>query len=99
MLVLYATGRRPTPKGWGWRRLGVEIGRKGQIVVDGYSQTAVPSIFAVGDVTDRINLTPGRDPRGARLCRYRVPGQPTRLDHEPGRLGRVHPAGTGQRSA
>ena len=48
----------PTPKGLGLEALGVQIGRQGQIVVDDYSQTAVPSIFAVGDVTDRINLTP-----------------------------------------
>jgi hypothetical protein len=48
----------PNTEGLGLEELGVKLGRRGQIVVDGYSQTAVPSIFAVGDVTDRINLTP-----------------------------------------
>ena len=57
-LVLYATGRNPNSAGLGLEALGVGIGRKGEIKVDGYSQTAVPSIYAVGDVTDRINLTP-----------------------------------------
>ena len=39
-------------------QIGVELGPKGQIKVDGFNQTTVPSIFAVGDVTDRVNLTP-----------------------------------------
>ncbi|MDN5786285.1 glutathione-disulfide reductase [Pseudorhodobacter sp.] len=56
--VLFATGRNPNSAGLGLEALGVELGRNGQIVVDGFSQTAVPSIFAVGDVTDRIALTP-----------------------------------------
>ena len=57
-LVLYATGRRPNSAGLGLEALGVEIGDRGQIMVDNWSQTAVPSIYAVGDVTDRLNLTP-----------------------------------------
>ncbi|MGB3148727.1 MAG: FAD-dependent oxidoreductase, partial [Paracoccaceae bacterium] len=56
--VIYATGRVPNSDGLGLAELGVELGPKGQIMVDGWSQTRVPSIFAVGDVTDRINLTP-----------------------------------------
>ena len=56
--VMYATGRVPNTAGLGLAALGVGIGARGQVVVDRYSQTAVPSIFAVGDVTDRINLTP-----------------------------------------
>ena len=56
--VLYATGRVPNTEGLGLAAPGVETGAGGQIVVDGYSQTAVPSIFAVGDVTGRVNLTP-----------------------------------------
>ena len=57
-LVLYATGRNPNSGGMGLAELGVQLGRAGEVVVDDYSQTAVPSIFAVGDVTNRINLTP-----------------------------------------
>ena len=57
-VVMYATGRVPNTDGLGLAALGVGIGARGQVLVDRYSQTAVPSIFAVGDVTDRINLTP-----------------------------------------
>ncbi len=56
--VLFATGRAPNTAGLGLEEAGVRLGRRGQIVVDAYSQTSVPSIYAVGDVTDRINLTP-----------------------------------------
>jgi len=57
-VVLYATGRLPNSAGLGLAEQGVKIGRKGEIVVDAFSQTSVPSIFAVGDVTNRVNLTP-----------------------------------------
>ena len=56
--VFFAMGRAPYTAGLGLEAAGVTLGRKGQIVVDKWSQTAVPSIFAVGDVTDRVNLTP-----------------------------------------
>ena len=57
-LVLFATGRKPNVEGLGLEALEVGIGLRGQVVVDDWSQSAVPSIFAVGDVTDRVNLTP-----------------------------------------
>ena len=60
-MVLYATGRRPNAAGLGLEALGVEFGRNGEIVVDGWSQTAVPSIFAVGDVTRVGGLAEGAD--------------------------------------
>jgi glutathione reductase (NADPH) len=56
--VLYATGRHPNTKGLGLERLGVELTSNGAIKVDPYSQSSVPSIHAIGDVTDRIALTP-----------------------------------------
>jgi glutathione reductase (NADPH) len=56
--VLFATGRKPNTAGIGLETVGVEIGEKGQIKVDPDNRTTVPSIFAVGDVTDRIQLTP-----------------------------------------
>jgi glutathione reductase (NADPH) len=56
--VLFATGRKPNTKGLGLEAAGVEMGEKGQIKVDADNRTNVPSIFAVGDVTDRIQLTP-----------------------------------------
>ena len=80
-LVLYATGRIPNVAGLGLDALGVEIGPRGQIVVDDYSQTAVPSIFAVGDVTDRINLTPVAIREGHAFADTVFRGVPTKADH------------------
>ena len=56
--VMAATGRRPNTAGVGLQELGVELGQHGEVVVDAESRTSVPSIFAIGDVTNRINLTP-----------------------------------------
>ncbi len=56
--ILYATGRKPNVDALNLNNAGVELGRKGEIPVDKYSRTNVDSIFAVGDVTDRIALTP-----------------------------------------
>ena len=56
--VLYATGRHPNTKGIGLEQVGVELTSTGAIKVDAYSQTNVPSIHAIGDVTDRMALTP-----------------------------------------
>jgi glutathione reductase (NADPH) len=56
--VLFATGRRPNIENMGLEEVGVELGDKGQIKVDADNRTSVPSIFAVGDVTDRVQLTP-----------------------------------------
>ena len=81
-LVLYATGRRPNAAGLGLEALGVEFGRNGEIVVDGWSQTAVPSIFAVGDVTDRVNLTPVAIREGHAFADTVFRGVPTRFEHE-----------------
>ena len=56
--IMYATGRDPNTKNLGLDKAGVALGTKGEIKVDGHSCTNVPSIYAVGDVTDRVNLTP-----------------------------------------
>ena len=56
--VLYAIGRRPNTAGLGLENAGVELDRGGAIVVSPQSQSSVPSIYAVGDVTNRANLTP-----------------------------------------
>ena len=56
--VLYATGRRPNTEGLGLEEAGVTLNENGAVVVDEWSRTSVPHIYAVGDVTDRINLTP-----------------------------------------
>lgn len=71
--VLFAIGRRPNIKDLGLEKVGVALNpANGGIVVNGFSQTTVPHIYAVGDVTQRINLTPGRDPRRASLRRHGV---------------------------
>ncbi len=81
-LVLYATGRRPNTEGLGLEALGVGLGRYGEVIVDRFSQTAVPSIFAVGDVTGRINLTPVAIREGHAFADTVFGGRPTSFDHE-----------------
>ena len=81
-LVMYATGRLPNAGGLGLEALGVGIGRKGEVLVDAWSQTAVPSIYAVGDVTDRINLTPVAIREGHAFADTVFRGVPTQADHE-----------------
>lgn len=56
--IMFAIGRSPNTYGLGLTEAGVALDDKGAVVVDSNSQTSVPSIFAVGDVTDRVNLTP-----------------------------------------
>jgi glutathione reductase (NADPH) len=56
--ILVATGRKPNTNGIGLDNAGIEIGRKGEIPVDEYNRTACESVYAVGDVTDRVQLTP-----------------------------------------
>jgi glutathione reductase (NADPH) len=57
-IMLVATGRRPKIDGLGLEKAGVTVGERGEIVVDEFNRTNVPSIYAVGDVTDRVQLTP-----------------------------------------
>ncbi len=80
-LVLYATGRRPNARGLGLEALGVALDRAGAIEVDEWSQTAVPSIYAVGDVTNRVNLTPVAIREGHAFADTVFRGVPTRFDH------------------
>ena len=57
-LVMYATGRVPNTAGIGLEKVGVQLNKAGAIAVDEWSKTTAENIWAVGDVTDRINLTP-----------------------------------------
>lgn len=79
---MYATGRRPNTANLGLDKAGVKTGRNGEIIVDEYSQTSVPSIYAVGDVTDRINLTPVAIREGAAFVETVFHGRPTKPDHD-----------------
>jgi len=56
--VMIATGRVPNTDGLGLETVGVELGKKGEVKVDAFSKTNVDYIYAVGDVTDRVQLTP-----------------------------------------
>ncbi|NBC35791.1 glutathione-disulfide reductase [Novosphingobium sp. FSY-8] len=56
--VLVATGRKPKTDGLGLETAGITLGANGEVPVDAYNATACPSIYAVGDVTDRVQLTP-----------------------------------------
>jgi glutathione reductase (NADPH) len=80
--VVSATGRVPNSDGLGLEALGVKLGRKGEIAVDGWSQTSVPSIYAVGDVTDRINLTPVAIREGHAFADTVFGAKPRQADHD-----------------
>ncbi len=80
--VLFATGRSPNSTGLGLEEAGVELDAKGAIVVDAYSRSSVPSIHAVGDVTDRIALTPVAIHEAMCLVKTLFGGEPTAPDHE-----------------
>jgi glutathione reductase (NADPH) len=78
--VLFATGRDPHTGGLGLERLGVGLAANGAVMVDDWSQTAVPSIFAVGDVTDRDQLTPVAIREAQAFAQTVFAGRPTRFD-------------------
>ncbi|MBM1219573.1 FAD-dependent oxidoreductase [Ponticoccus sp. SC2-23] len=80
--VLFATGRAPNTRDMGLEEAGVEIGRRGEILVDEYSRTTVPSIYAIGDVTNRVNLTPVAIREGMAFVETVFKDNPTPVDHE-----------------
>ena len=80
--VMFATGRSPNSTDLGLEEIGVQLGRKGEIVVDEYSQTATPSVYAIGDVTDRVNLTPVAIREGMAFVETVFNGNPTPVDHD-----------------
>jgi glutathione reductase (NADPH) len=79
--VMFAVGRRPNVMGLGLETLGVKIAEHGGIAVDAYSRTSVPNIYAVGDVTHRINLTPVAIREGHAFADTVFGGKPTAVDH------------------
>ena len=80
--VLVATGRAPNTLNLGLEAAGVDLDRKGAVRVDPFSASSVPSIHAVGDVTDRINLTPVAVREGHALADTLFGNRPTTVDHE-----------------
>jgi len=79
--VMFATGRRPNVSGFGLEAAGVTLARNGGIEVDRFSQSSVPTIHAVGDVTNRINLTPVAIRDGHAFADTVFGGKPTAIDH------------------
>ena len=79
--VMFATGRVPNVKKLGLTEAGVQLAKNGGVAVDEYSRTSVPSIYAVGDVTNRINLTPVAIREGHAFADTVFGGKPTIVDH------------------
>jgi len=81
-VVMFALGREPYTADLGLEAAGVELADNGAVKVDAYSHTNVESIWAVGDVTDRINLTPVAIREGAAFAQTEFYANPTTFDHD-----------------
>ncbi|WP_245448147.1 glutathione-disulfide reductase [Neorhizobium sp. T6_25] len=80
--IMLALGRDPNTKGLGLEAAGVELNERGAIVVDRYSRTSVPHIYALGDVTDRVQLTPVAIHEAMCFIETEYKGNPTAPDHD-----------------
>ncbi|MGO8919421.1 MAG: glutathione-disulfide reductase [Stellaceae bacterium] len=80
-LVMYATGRRPNTRGIGLEEAGVRLDAEKAVAVDTWSRSTVPHIYAVGDVTDRLNLTPVAIAEGRALAETLFNDNPIEIDH------------------
>lgn len=81
-LVFWAIGRRPNTENLGLEAAGVELDAYGAIVVDADSKTTVRSIFAVGDVTNRVNLTPVAIREAAAFVDTQFKDKPRQMDYD-----------------
>jgi glutathione reductase (NADPH) len=79
--VLYAIGREPNTSDMGLEEAGLKLGRRGEIEVDEYSKTSMDSIYAVGDVTNRMNLTPVAIREAMAFVDSVFGDKPTRFDY------------------
>jgi glutathione reductase (NADPH) len=79
--ILYAVGRNPNTAGLGLERAGVKLDEAGAVIVDEYSQSSVPSVYAIGDVTNRMNLTPVAIRDGHAFADTVYNNRPTPVDH------------------
>jgi glutathione reductase (NADPH) len=80
-VVMLALGRDPNTKNLGLEAAGVKVDQRGAIVVDDYSRTSVPNIFALGDVTDRVQLTPVAIHEAMCFIETEYKNNPTKPDH------------------
>ena len=81
-VVLYATGRRPNTQGLGLEAAGVALAEDGAVEVNEHYETSVPSILAVGDVTNRVNLTPVALAEGMSVARRLFGGPRSTVDYD-----------------
>lgn len=81
-VVLIATGRKPNTDGLGLENAGIALGERGEIPVDAFSRTACDSIYAVGDVTDRVQLTPIAIREGHAVADTLFGGNPRAIGHD-----------------
>ncbi len=79
--VMLAMGRRPNTQGMGLEAIGVELDALGAVAVDRFSQSSIENVFAVGDVTNRLNLTPVAIREGHAFADTVFGGKPTAVDH------------------
>lgn len=80
--VMYATGRVPNTKGLGFESIGVELDDLGAIIINEDYQTSIPSIYALGDVTNRVNLTPVATAEGMALVNKLYANKAGKVDYE-----------------
>ena len=80
-LIMYATGRAPNTRGIGLEQAGVELDAEGAVVVDRYSQSSQPNIYAVGDCTNRVMLTPVAIAEGQAVAETLFNRKPTAVDY------------------
>jgi glutathione reductase (NADPH) len=80
--ILFAIGRAPNVAGLGLEQIGVALDPAGAVVVDAHLRTSVPNVFAIGDVTNRLNLTPVAIHEGMAVAATLFKGTPTSPDHD-----------------
>ena len=80
--LLFAIGRQPNSENMGLEAVSVELSERGAIVVNDEYRSSVPSIFAVGDVTDRVQLTPVAIREGHAFADTQFGGKPTTVDYD-----------------
>ncbi len=79
--IMFAIGREPNTEGLGLIEAGVKLDERGAVAVDSYSRSSAPSIFALGDVTDRVNLTPVAIREAVAFVETEYHGRPTSVDY------------------
>jgi glutathione reductase (NADPH) len=81
-LVMYATGRKPNTRGFGLAEAGVKLHEDGRALVDEWSKTSLPNVYAIGDVTDRLNLTPVAIAEGRAIAETLYNKNPLTISHD-----------------